>query len=41
MDTMWEAVEYRLGKFLEDSYDVDVMPVPEHRPFEVTPRNLA
>lgn len=36
MDTIWEAVEYRLGKFLEDSYDVDVMPVPEHRPFEVT-----
>ena len=36
-DTVWETVEYRLGKYLEDSYDVDVMPIPQHRPFEVTP----
>ena len=36
-DTVWETVEYRLGKYLEDSYDVDIMPVPQHRPFEVTP----
>ena len=28
--------EYRLGKHIENAYDVDVMPVPQHRPFEVT-----
>jgi len=27
-DTVWETVEYRLGKYLEDSYDVDIMPIP-------------
>ena len=27
-DIVWETVEYRLGKYLEDSYDVDIMPIP-------------
>ena len=36
VDTGWEHLEFRLGKYLESTYDVDVMPVPQHRPFEIT-----
>ncbi|GEM_PF-169173 len=36
IDTVWEQLQVRLGKRLESAYDVDVMPVPHHRPFEVT-----
>ena len=36
VDTVWEQLEIRLGKYLENTYDVDVMPIPQHRPFEVT-----
>lgn len=35
-DTLWEVAELKLGKFLESNYDMDVMPLPQHRPFEVT-----
>jgi hypothetical protein len=40
IDTLWAVVEMRLGKFLEDNYDIDVMSMPQHRPFEVTAETL-
>jgi epoxyqueuosine reductase len=40
IDTVWEYVEIRLGKYLENNYDIDVMSMPQHRPFEVTSETL-
>jgi epoxyqueuosine reductase len=36
IDHVSQELEYRLGKHLESLYDVDVMQIPQHRPFEVT-----
>lgn len=39
-DTVWEITEISLGKHLENAYNVDVMSIPQHRPFEVTAETL-
>jgi len=40
IDTVWEYIEILLGKYLENRYKIDVMSMPQHRPFEVTAETL-
>ena len=40
LDNLWAVMQLKLGKYLEDKYHFDVMSMPAHRPFEVTPETL-